>query len=148
MVSGTRLMSRRTSVGLGLAAVLLCGTSGIQAHPMQDPAPAAAAQAPAKPDPFKFSDEFVLLVNQIKPEKAADFESAWSTIIAKLTASDKPGLKEMVSIATKGKGAMPPKGGDASLTDAELTRAVIFMANQSGAQFKEPAAAAPKKKSK
>src|SRR5436190_21526080 len=95
MVSGTRLMSRRTSVGLGLAAVLLCGTSGIQAHPMQDPAPAAAAQAPAKPDPFKFSDEFVLLVNQIKPEKAADFESAWSTIIAKLTASDKPGLKEM-----------------------------------------------------
>ena len=61
----------------------------------------------------------------------------------------KPGLKEMVSIAIKGKGAMPPKGGDASLTDAELTRAVVFMANQSGGQFKEPAAAAaPKKKSK
>ena len=61
----------------------------------------------------------------------------------------KPGLKEMVSIAAKGKGAMPPKGGDASLTDAELTRAVIFMANQSGGQFKEPApTAAAKKKSK
>jgi len=60
----------------------------------------------------------------------------------------KPGLKDMVSIASKGKGAMPPRGGDASLTDQELTRAVIFMANQSGAQFKEPAAAAPKKKSK
>src|ERR1044071_727232 len=56
----------------------------------------------------------------------------------------KPGLKDMVSIASKGKGAMPPRGGDASLTDQELTRAVIFMANQSGAQFKEPAAAAPK----
>jgi len=43
---------------------------------------------------------------------------------------------------------MPPRGGDASLTDDEVTRAVIFMANQSGAQFKEPAPAAPKKKSK
>jgi len=60
----------------------------------------------------------------------------------------KQGLNGMVAIATKGKGAMPPKGGDASLTDQELTRAVIFMANQSGAQFKEPAAPAAKKKSK
>jgi len=58
------------------------------------------------------------------------------------------GLKGMVATALKGKGAMPPRGGDASLTDDEVTRAVIFMANQSGAQFKEPAPAAPKKKSK
>jgi len=43
---------------------------------------------------------------------------------------------------------MPPKGGDASLTDAELTRAVVFMANSAGANFKEPAAPAAKKKSK
>ncbi|HUQ24865.1 MAG TPA: c-type cytochrome [Burkholderiales bacterium] len=58
------------------------------------------------------------------------------------------GLNEMIATAIKGKGAMPPRGGDASLTDAELTRAIIFMANQSGGQFKEPAAAAAKKKSK
>ena len=44
----------------------------------------------------------------------------------------------------KGKGAMPPKGGDASLTDAEIARAVAFMANQSGANFKPPAAPAQK----
>ncbi len=59
------------------------------------------------------------------------------------------GLKDMLATAIKGKGAMPPRGGDASLTDAELTRAIIFMANQSGGQFKEPAATATaKKKSK
>ena len=60
----------------------------------------------------------------------------------------KQGLKEMLAIATKGKGAMPPKGGDGSLTDAELTRAIVFMANQSGGSFKEPAAPAASKKSK
>jgi cytochrome c5 len=60
----------------------------------------------------------------------------------------KDGLKGMLAIATKGKGAMPPKGGDASLTDAELTRAIVFMANQSGGSFKEPAAPAASKKSK
>jgi cytochrome c5 len=46
----------------------------------------------------------------------------------------------MVATAIKGKGAMPPRGGDASLTDAEVARAVAYMANQSGAKFKEPAA--------
>ena len=60
----------------------------------------------------------------------------------------KDGLKGMLAIATTGKGAMPPKGGDASLTEAELTRAVVFMANQSGASFKEPAAATASKKAK
>ena len=58
----------------------------------------------------------------------------------------KQGLSGMLATATKGKGAMPPRGGDASLTDAELTRAIIPMANQSGGQFKEPAAAAKKGK--
>jgi cytochrome c5 len=56
------------------------------------------------------------------------------------------GLKEMLANAIKGKGAMPPRGGDASLTDAELARAIVFMANQSGGQLKEPAAAQKKSK--
>jgi cytochrome c5 len=60
----------------------------------------------------------------------------------------KTGLNSMVATAIKGKGAMPPRGGDASLTDVEITRAVVFMANQAGAQLKEPAAPAAKKKSK
>lgn len=53
----------------------------------------------------------------------------------------KDGLNGLVAVATKGKGAMPPKGGAADLSETELTRAVVFMTNQSGASFKEPAAA-------
>ena len=52
----------------------------------------------------------------------------------------KEGLNAMIATAIKGKGAMPPKGGDASLTDTEVARAVVHMANQAGAKFKEPAA--------
>jgi len=53
----------------------------------------------------------------------------------------KQGLNALVASVVKGKGAMPPKAGDASLTDEEVTRAVVVMANQAGAKFKEPAAA-------
>src|SRR5436190_1815062 len=61
-------------------------------------------------------------------------KAAWAP---RLTA----GLNGLVANASKGKGAMPPKGGAADLSDTELARAVVFMANQSGASFKEPAAA-------
>ena len=40
----------------------------------------------------------------------------------------------------KGKNAMPPRAGT-SLSDEELARAVVFMANQAGGNLKEPAAA-------
>jgi cytochrome c5 len=36
-------------------------------------------------------------------------------------------------------GVMPPKGGSADLTDAEVERAVVHMANKAGANWKEPA---------
>jgi cytochrome c5 len=58
----------------------------------------------------------------------------------------KQGLQTMVATAMKGKGAMPPKGGNPSLADDEVARAVVYMANQSGASFKEPAAKAPAQK--
>jgi cytochrome c5 len=64
--------------------------------------------------------------------KLAD-AAAWAARI-------KTGLNAMVQTVIKGKGAMPPKGGDASLTDTEITRAVVLMANQAGAKFKEPPA--------
>jgi len=57
----------------------------------------------------------------------------------------KEGLKTLVADAIKGKGAMPPKGGNSSLSDDEVARAVVFMANQAGARFKEPPAKAPAK---
>lgn len=52
----------------------------------------------------------------------------------------KQGYKALVQSALKGKGAMPPKGGNASLSDDDIARAVAFLANQAGAKFKEPAA--------
>jgi cytochrome c5 len=51
----------------------------------------------------------------------------------------KLGLGHLVQSVIKGKGAMPPRAGDPSLTDAEISRAVAHMANQAGANFKAPA---------
>jgi cytochrome c5 len=67
---------------------------------------------------------------------------SWSARIAQ-------GYEKLVANAIKGVRAMPAKGGNPDLDDVEVARAVVFMANQSGAKFKEPevkaapAAAAP-----
>ena len=53
------------------------------------------------------------------------------------------GQKALVQVALKGKGAMPPRGGASDLSDFEVERAVVYMANAGGAKFKEPAAPAP-----
>ena len=52
----------------------------------------------------------------------------------------KQGFQALVQSALKGKNAMPPKGGNPSLSDDEVARAVAFLANQAGASFKAPAA--------
>jgi cytochrome c5 len=63
----------------------------------------------------------------------------------------KQGFDTLIKHATEGFKAMPPKGGNADLDPIEVARAVAFMANKAGANFKEPeapaagAAAAPKK---
>jgi cytochrome c5 len=54
------------------------------------------------------------------------------------------GLDHLVKNAIKGQGAMPPRGGSPDLSDFELARAIVFMANQSGASFREPAQPAAK----
>ena len=51
------------------------------------------------------------------------------------------GLDVLVKTAKAGKNAMPPKGGS-DANDEELARAIVFMANKSGANFKEPAVGA------
>ena len=58
----------------------------------------------------------------------------------------KEGFNALVKDAIKGKGAMPPKGGNPSLSDDDVARAVAFMANQAGASFKEPAVKATAQK--
>jgi cytochrome c5 len=57
----------------------------------------------------------------------------------------KAGQKTLLNSALKGKGAMPPRGGAADSSDLEVERAVVYMANQAGAKFKEPAAPATEK---
>jgi len=57
---------------------------------------------------------------------------AWSPRIAK-------GFDTLVGHAIKGFNAMPPKGGSSSLHDIEVARATAYMANESGADFAEPA---------
>ena len=96
MVSGFRSApSRRTWIAFGVAASL-CAASTLKAHPAQDPAaPPAAAPAQSAPDPLKLTSDFALIINQIKSDKAADFESAWTTIKSKLSSSAKPELKEL-----------------------------------------------------
>ncbi len=48
------------------------------------------------------------------------------------------GYDTLVKHAVQGIRAMPAKGGNPDLDEVEVARAVVFMANQSGAKFKEP----------
>jgi cytochrome c5 len=57
----------------------------------------------------------------------------------------KQGLPAMLKTVVAGKGAMPPRGGVANASDAELARAIVHMATRSGVSLKEPAAVAAKK---
>ena len=65
-------------------------------------------------------------------------KSGWASRI-------KEGQKPLVETAIKGEGAMPPRGGSAGLSDLEVERAVVYMANSAGGKFKEPAAPAAEK---
>jgi cytochrome c5 len=60
---------------------------------------------------------------------------AWGKIIAQ-------GLTPTVEHAVKGIRAMPPKGGNPDFENIEIERAVVFMANKAGANWKEPPAPA------
>jgi cytochrome c5 len=54
----------------------------------------------------------------------------------------KEGLAALAKNAINGIRAMPPRGGNPDLSDLEVTRAVVYIANAAGANFKEPAAPA------
>ncbi len=59
-------------------------------------------------------------------------KTAWGKLI-------KAGLDPLTKSAIKGVRQMPPRGGSPELSDVEIARAVAYMANQAGANFKEPA---------
>jgi cytochrome c5 len=64
---------------------------------------------------------------------------AWAPRIAK-------GYDSLLTSVLKGKGAMPARGGSspADISDYELGRAVVYMANASGGKLPEPKAPAAK----
>ncbi|UTV54939.1 c-type cytochrome [Burkholderia arboris] len=54
------------------------------------------------------------------------------------------GFDTLLKTALAGKGAMPPRGGTSpdDVSDYEIARAIVYMANNDGANFPEPAAPA------
>ncbi|KML55034.1 cytochrome C [Burkholderia cepacia] len=54
------------------------------------------------------------------------------------------GFDTLLKTALSGKGAMPPRGGTSpdDVSDYEIARAIVYMANNDGANFPEPAAPA------
>ena len=63
-------------------------------------------------------------------------KAAWAPRIAE---GEKTLLQHAVGGFQGKTGVMPPKGGNADLTDDEVHRAVVYLANQAGAGWKEPA---------
>ena len=53
------------------------------------------------------------------------------------------GYDTLVKHAIEGIRQMPPRGGDSDLSDVEMARAVVYLANSGGAKFKAPEPAAP-----
>ncbi|PWF55163.1 c-type cytochrome [Massilia glaciei] len=62
--------------------------------------------------------------------------AAWTSRLAQ-------GYDTLIKHAIEGIRAMPARGGNPDLDDVEVARAVVFMANQSGAKFAEPVVPAP-----
>jgi cytochrome c5 len=58
--------------------------------------------------------------------------AAWAKLLQQ-------GLPKLTQAAIKGAGNMPPRGGSPDLSDSEIARAIVHMANQSGGNLKEPA---------
>jgi len=138
-------------VGILLLVTLVLGQPGADAAALKPEAVAARLQpvghvefgAPAAAPGARTGEEIVKgacatchVPGVANAPKIGD-KAAWGKLA-------KEGLPTLLRDAIKGKGAMPPRGGLADLTDAELARAIVTMANQSGAGLKEPAA--PKKK--
>ncbi len=85
-------------------------------------AAAATSAAASKPDGKKIYDAVCMVCHGSGVAGAPKFgdKAAWAPRI-------KTGIEMLHNVALKGKGAMPPKGGNAALSDAEVTAAVDYM---------------------
>ena len=102
------------------------------------PAPAAGAAKVAQSGEavFKTVCQVCHAAGVLNAPKPGD-KAAWGKLIAQ-------GLDTLTAAAIKGIKAMPPRGGNPNLSDLEIQRAIVYMANQSGASWKEPEAIAKK----
>jgi cytochrome c5 len=94
-------------------------------------APAAAAGARSGEDVVKAVCAACHATGAAGAPKIGD-NAAWAPRL-------KQGMNGLLANAIKGIRGMPPRGGGADLTDEEVARAVVNMANQSGGSLKEPA---------
>jgi len=83
---------------------------------------ALAAAAGAADGKAVYSKACAMCHNAMPP-KLGD-KAAWKPRIA-------AGMDGMVAAVVKGKGAMPPRGGNASLSDADIRAAVEYMVSES-----------------
>ena len=96
-----------------MAQVALAGTAA---------APAAAGTSGAAPDGKKIYDGACVACHAAGVAGAPKFgdKAAWAPRL-------QTGLGALTASAIKGKGAMPPKGGNASLADADIKAAVEYI---------------------
>ncbi len=115
-----------------------------QPKPAEKPAAPAAAEKPATPAPAaaggtKSGPEVYKAVCAACHETGAagapklGDKAAWGPRLQQ-------GLDKLSESAIKGKGAMPPKGGAAQLSETEIALAVIFMSDKAGGAAAAPAA--------
>lgn len=84
-----RLLAARAIVVAGLCA-------GPAAAMAQTPGGAAAAPAsPVQADPFRFSSDAAMISWNVKADQTEAFESVWSVIRSRLSASTNPALKDL-----------------------------------------------------
>lgn len=99
-------------------------------------APPAAKVAQSGEQVYKQVCQVCHATGVLNAPKVGD-KAAWAKLVAQ-------GLDTLTANAIKGVKQMPPRGGNPNLSDVELSRAIVHMANQSGAAWKEPAAVAAK----
>lgn len=108
------------------AAAAASPAAAVAATPAAAPAPVAVAAAPAaaaKPDGKKVFESTCTVCHGAGIAGAPKFgdKAAWAPRLA-------TGIDTIYRVALTGKGAMPPRGGNKDLTDAEVKAAVDYMA--------------------